>query len=764
MPGNTSRQNGNSNIVYAGMLMASLATAQAQTPPQAAALDRVVISGSRTETPISELPLTVDVVGADDMDARQLLDIRDLAKELPNVSVKRAPARFSVTGKGNPVGADSNAGFSIRGQGGNRVLMLIDGMRLPRSYINGSNAFGRDTIALELTKRIEIVHGPASVLYGTDAMAGLVNFITPEPLDFLKRSDSPPVNQAGKVWAAYSGDDHGAGAGAVLAARLSDTAEWSITGTTNRSGPMANMGISDVGNSDRTTPNPQSSVGRAFLGKLVIHPSAGFKHVLTVEQVMKASDVDLLSSRAKLPFSGTALQIAAMVADEKSSKNMERSRLTWDARYPVNLRYADTVQTALSWQKTAANDNGTTLRNDAGLRIRTTSYNERTVQANIQAQKTLLISDEWSQKTTYGFDFVTTDVNSDAGGSDPVPLPTFLARKYFPDTRDSSSAVFAQTSLSSSSWSITPGIRLDQYAIDVLSQQGYFPGIAASPGKALSGNAISPKVGVLFHAAPHTTVFGSLGSGFRAPEGALVNSALEVSTARLLPNPELKPEESRHVELGARLQFQSLTFNVSVFSNRYNNLIVEKKNLGTANGQTATVANPTLFQSVNIDKATISGFELRGNMDWGRFAEGRLSSPFSYGHTTGTNDNDGTPLSTIDPAKLTAGLKYETPDWEIRFDALGFASKDARQLDSAFIPKSTTLYQFTSPAGATFDLRGTWRARKGLRLNLAIINLADRKYWNWSDVQGLAANSTPLLIDAYTQPGRHANFSLALDF
>lgn len=46
-----------------------------------------------------------------------------------------------------------------------------------------------------------------------------------------------------------------------------------------------------------------------------------------------------------------------------------------------------------------------------------------------------------------------------------------------------------------------------------------------------------------------------------------------------------------------------------------------KKDLGTANGLVASPANPTLFQTVNIDKATISGFEIKGNMAWGRFAE-----------------------------------------------------------------------------------------------------------------------------------------------
>jgi hemoglobin/transferrin/lactoferrin receptor protein len=57
--------------------------------------------------------------------------------------------------------------------------------------------------------------------------------------------------------------------------------------------------------------------------------------------------------------------------------------------------------------------------------------------------------------------------------------------------------------------------------------------------------------------------------------------------------------------------------------------------------------------------------------------------------------------------------------------------------------------------------------QKDVRLNFGITNLTNQKYWNWSDVQGLAANvPAPLLpvVDAYTQPGRHVNVSLVMAF
>lgn len=721
-------------------------------------LKEVVISGSRSEQFSDDLPLSVNIIDMQEMEEGQMGDIRDMVKNLPNISVKHAPARFSVTGKGNPVGADGNAGFSIRGQGGNRVVMLVDGVRLPRSYINGSNAFGRDSVSLGLLKRIEVVRGPTSVLYGSDGLAGLVNFVTLEPADFLTQESGAPKIAGGKTWMNYSGDDKGVTLGGTVARQASDGAEWSLTTQTQRSSGLNNMGTNDAATIDRTTPNPQANSGNALLGKLVFRPNAGQRHILTFEHVTKNADVNLVSNRVKPPY------IAASLVDETSSSAMDRSRWTWDTRYQLNAVLADNLQTVLNWQESNAQENGQTVRQDKGIRIRKTSYQERAWQASLLAHKSVQMSTQWSQKISYGLDYASTDISSFADGSDPAPLSAYTPKKYFPDTRDTSQAIYLQSEAIGSDWSVTPGVRLDQFSLSVISQAGYYPTLTTTPGKSIAGSAVSPKLGVLFRATPQWSVYGNYASGFRAPEGQQVNSALEISTAKLLPNPALKPEESRNFELGVHARMDQLTLDGAIFNGKYTNLIWEKKDLGTANGLLATVTNPTLFQTVNIDKATISGFEIKGNMNWGSVAGGKLSSPFSYGQTHGINDGNGLPLTYIEPSKLTIGLKYETTVWDLRFDINHHAEKNSGDIESIYIPKSTSLLQFTIPAATTLDLSGKWRIKKDIRLSAGITNLTNQKYWNWSDVQGLAFNSVPVVIDAYTQPGRHLNLSLVVDF
>ncbi|MEF9965978.1 MAG: TonB-dependent receptor plug domain-containing protein, partial [Comamonas sp.] len=116
--------------------MAQAAQAQSQTPAAAGAaqapnavrvaaadaplLKEMVVSGSRYEQDPDELPMSIDVINARQMEEQQMRDIRDIARDMPNVSVKRAPSRFALAS--GSTGRDQNAGFNIRGLDGNRVL------------------------------------------------------------------------------------------------------------------------------------------------------------------------------------------------------------------------------------------------------------------------------------------------------------------------------------------------------------------------------------------------------------------------------------------------------------------------------------------------------------------------------------------------------------------------------------------------------------------------------------------------------------------
>jgi len=724
-------------------LVLALGAAWPALAQQQPALREVVISGSRTEQAKDDLPASVERIDRETIEAEQIHDIRDAVRDLPNVSVKRAPARFGLAA-GN-TGRDGNAGFNIRGLDGNRVLLLTDGIRQPRSYVFSANAFGRDYFDIGLVERIEIVKGPASALYGSDGLAGLVNFITRSPDSFAREGRS----FGGTASIGYSGDDNGVHVGATLAGRASDTLQWLVSASGTRAHQLENMGEQDVPNVDRTTPNPERAKGGSVLGKLILTPAAGQRHGFTFEHVEKTNRYDLLSGIAKPPFAATS------VVGLNAKTDLSRDRLSYDGRMRIDTAVADELLAVVSYQKAKSREYIFENRFTADDRVRDVTYDETGWQLGLQADKTLRTG-AWAQKITYGIDYARTDVENLQTGLVP-PAGESYPLKRFPDTRETSTAFYIQDEFIHERWSVTPGVRFDRFEIDA-SQEGF-----NAQAVSLSGSAVSPKLGVLFRATPEWAVYGNYASGFKAPNAFQVNNFFEnvAGGYKTIPNPNLKPEKSRNVELGVRGRTGLLQFDAAVFTGDYKDLIEENRQVG---GRGIPGIDPLIFQSVNIGRARISGFEIKGELDFTDGGRG-LSVPFAYGRTRGRDRENNRPLNSIDPQKFNFGVKYAAPTWNVRLDAVHHSAKKASDIDHSEIVAATrnpAATQFSTPSATTFDLSAQWRIRPDLRLNAAVVNLTNKRYWHWSDVRGL--NSTATLLDAYTQPGRHFNVSLVADF
>ena len=737
---------------------ASMVTAQAQGPVQPAAessLGEVVVRQARDEgehATRDALPLSHDVIDASALGGGQGRTLGEALQDLPNVSVREAPARLAVGAASSSFARDGNTGINIRGLGGNRVLMTVDGVRLPRSYVSRSAIFDREYLSLELFKRIEVIRGPASALYGSDGMAGVVNFVTYDPLDFLQDADGKTIKAlGGRVAAGWSEDDRGYSLAGTVAGRASDSVQWLLSANRRTAHALQTMGSNDEPNANRTAANPQHDGDTAVLGKVVVQPGSAQRHVFTLERTERNSAVDLLSSRAPQPAKPTD------VLSEDSRYQGTRERLSWDARYALGTAWADHVRTVVGVQRTASRRVGESELFSGVYRVRDNFYGERAWQAGVRAEKLLRMGD-WTHRVTYGADHMRNNIRNLYDGVAPL-APEQFPLKRFPDTRETSSALYLQDESVIGDWTLTPGLRLDHFAIDVTSQAGYFPP-AKQPGQSLSGSAVSPKLGVMYRATPDWSVYGHLATGFRPPEAGQLNDHFEAvvppSTRVIIqPNPNLRPEKSRGVELGVRGRVGGLSLDAAVFSNRYSNLIVDAEFV-------REVGNQRFFQAVNIPRARIHGFEVKGRYDWGVMAGGRLVNTFAFGMARGTNSDSGQPINSIDPALLVLGLKYDTAQWGFSADLRHHAAKKASDIDSEAIMAARAGTQFATPAATTLDVGVQWRPRKNVRLNVGVRNLTNQKVWLWPGVYGVAGNSP--IRDAYTQPGRSAQVSLVMDF
>ena len=725
-----------------GLACSASFAVQAQTVAPTVALKEVVVSGSRSEQDPDELPMSIDVINARDLESRQVQDIRDVAADLPNVGVPRAPARFTI---GAQTGRDQNTGFSIRGLDGNRVLMLVDGIRQPKSYTFPSeSAVGRDYIDISLVKRVEIVRGATSALYGSDGVAGLVNFITKEPADYL--ADGKTFGGSANV--GYSSDRDGWKTGVTMAGRANDAFSWLFSGSLSGADALKNKGDNDAANSNRTTPNPETDKGQSLLGKLVFTPGGGQKHVLTLEHVDRRADYNLLSNiNPPTPvLSGTTLANSTIASN--ANTRMQRDRVTWDGNWQLDTAAADQLRAVLSYQDAKSNEYFFQDRYSSADRVRVTDYSEKSLQANLQANKQVRTGANMLQKITYGLDYISTKVKNLQTGVTPAAGETYPLKR-FPDTTESSTALYAQDEIILGPWSITPGVRFDHFSLDP-SQDGFGPTV-----KSLSDSAVSPKFGVLYHATHVWSVYGNYASGFKAPNAGQVNAYFANPTANYqsIANPNLRPEKSRNFEVGTRGRMANVSLDAAVFTGRYKDFIEDFQQVGG----NFTAANPAIFQSVNLSRVNISGFEIKGRADWGRFAGGDWSTPFSYGQTKGTNKVTGAGINSVGPARLNLGAAYATQGWSAALNVNHYAGKKREDVDL-----SAQANPFLSPAATIVDLSGQWRIKKDLRLTAGVYNLTDKKYWQWSSVVGQAATSTT--IDAYSQPGRNYRVALVTDF
>ena len=157
---------------------------------------------------------------------------------------------------------------------------------------------------------------------------------------------------------------------------------------------------------------------------------------------------------------------------------------------------------------------------------------------------------------------------------------------------------------------------------------------------------------------------------------------------------------------------------------------------------------------INLANAHIRGLEARA--EWKFDPRWMANAGLAYAKGDSEINAVSTPLDTINPLKLVLGLRYDTALWGMRANVQANQGKQ-----TARIAKAVSA-QFAPASYCVLDLGVFWKPMQNLTVNANLNNALDKKYWRWSDVRGLADNSS--VKDAYTAPGRHAQVSVRYDF
>jgi hemoglobin/transferrin/lactoferrin receptor protein len=695
----------------------------------------ITVTATRVPTAVDNVPATVTVIDEERIADELAGDARDLVRYEPGISVPRSPARFGAAL--GATGRDVNSGFRIRGIGGNRVLIQVDGIRVPDGFSFGAQLTGRgDYVDLGIVRSVEILRGPASALYGSDGLAGAVSFQTSDPEDLLSGGRSV----AGMLRAGYDSSSDEFSETALIAGR---SGAWSalVSYTRRDGGELENQGTNDSATSARTTPNPQDTRSNAVLGKIVFAPNDRHRLRLTAEYGDGRILTDVLSGRS-------ATVLAVLGRD-----TTERRRASLDWRYTGNGAL-DFAQIAVYWQDSENRQFTFEDREPLVDRTRFNTFENEVIGASAEARASFATG-SIGHSAVFGGDISRTHQEGLRDGTVPPAGETFPTRA-FPETNYTLTGLFVADEISFGNGIVTlyPALRFDHYNLNALDD----PLLPAFTGADQSGSRLTPRIGAVVRIGRGLSVYGNFAQGFKSPAPSQVNQFFQNLTSPFfsyvsIPNPDLGPETSETWEAGIRYRGSIVSASLTGFVGRYDDFISQE-----VIGGTGTIADPITYQFINLNRVDIEGIEGRAGLN---FPSG-FTADFAFAWATGdvVQPNGATaPLSSIDPLKLVLGVGYRAPGG--RFGGnLYLTHADRKSLDSTAGLCTPSCFR---PASSTvLDATAFFRVNDNFTLRAGLFNITDEAYAYWSDVAGLAATSTA--TDAYTQPGRNFRVSLTARF
>ena len=439
---------------------------------------------------------------------------------------------------------------------------------------------------MDTLKRVEIVRGPTSSLYGSDALGGVVSFVTKDPSHYL---DAGKDAYFGFKLGA-EGDSSGLFAGATSAF---GSERWSglVTVSHRQGQETKNQGENDSSGSARTKPNPQERDGRSVPHQAGV--CAQRRPTLQIDggrqrgwhryRCASSLGFQSLTRATNLAVTGDDRQTRARVSLSHEVDALDSGfadRLDWQ----VYRQDSETTQDTREVRRTAG---GMLEQRDRSFNFDQRQYG---VQANFFKS---LTGGSVQHDLTYGLDVSRTQThqkrdglvtNLITGRTTNAMLPDVFPVRDFPISRTTNAALYLQDEMSfaDGAFRLVPGVRVDRYElkpeVDTIFAADN-PGVAVSE---LTDTNVSPKLGAVWHFAEQWSVFGGYSRGFRAPPYNDVNigfTNLQFGYTAIA-NPDLKPETSNGYEAGVRFVGHAAYASLSGYHNRYRDFIESFRFIG----------------------------------------------------------------------------------------------------------------------------------------------------------------------------------------
>ncbi|MDY0184368.1 MAG: TonB-dependent receptor [Desulfuromonadaceae bacterium] len=646
-------------------------------------LDDMVVTATRAQNPAFSTPVTISVINQEQLQEQNATTFTDMLDGVAGVTLTGAGPWESTP--------------TIRGMGANRVLVLFDGDRETNLWAGRSPLTPfLDSSSIE---RIEIVKGPASVLYGSDALGGVINVITKE----VAFADGDQWQAEHHIGARYSSVDEGLmgnytlnvgghGLGVRLSVGGQDHDKYKMGGTKKLQHSQFESKSLDLKTLYKI--NTQHTVKAEFR----IHDIDDFG-VPQKDPAAPESRFTLFNTRSyKLGYIGENLGLVQRLETRLFHVDQKRR---FAGEFPntakkVSNRKENTIDTTATG-------------------------------GSVQLTFKPALSQQW----TTGVEVVheTTDsaetqqISSTTDGT----LKKLITFQPVPDGKRDHFGLFAQNEITvTQRWNLTLGGRYDYFAANadnVTMAQTSYGGGGANTEQALNvfsretDQAATFSLGSLFALNNHLHLTTNLGTAFRAPDLFERYSTRGGGSQVIIGNPDLDAEYTYNADIGLKFLFARAKGYISVFYNRIDDYIDRELQ------DDSFLANIPTYRYVNVEDAELYGFDAEATFRLIPHLDLETAIAWVEGKDRDTHDH----LSSIAPLNGRIGLRYAAPlgdtmDYYLRAQANIYD----RQRNVAAGENETAGY-------ATYDLHaglnlGNLGVFEEVNLQLSAKNLLDRRY------------------------------------
>ena len=667
-------------LTYPTLLVAMLSALQVAyaADSDTTTTSEVRVTASRVERELLDVNMSVSVITAKDIEDSGAQTIADLLKDVPGVEM-------------NTDGSQGMKRILIRGENAFRTLIMIDGQRMTEQKSMSGTPILIDPSQIE---RIEVIKGPASVLFGADALGGAINIIT-------KKGGKKPVE--GTVSAGYNSSNRGGSASASIAGAAG--------GFHYRLG-AAYEGGRDLKLAHGKAPGTdfESKSANAYLAYDV-------SDTHTIGLVADHFDLDFNSSTPTMSADDFYVHVPSWkrtkvgIFDEVHYLTDTLTKLRTDLFYQKSNKVMTNHVNVDQGMVSVTNDN-------------TADNTLKQLGASVQADWTF--TDRLYVITGYDVSYEMLDATSVSNTNLSMRgrgFNTFTTWNY-------EGNLLTQALYASADYQLTPtltlngGARYTHVRTDMERADGtkVTSGVSA-PVSSTTGKETNSRVvfnaGLIWRPTNPVSVRLAWTQGFRTPllQERFIDTTMGQAGSVLEGNPNLKPETSNNFEFGVRWVPGNATFDASIFYNRASDYITSMLISSSRSG--------SVYRYDNVAKAHTVGLELAGSY---RIGTTGFEPHVSLTALRRTFEQDG--ISTSDTGtpglRVTYGVKWSGDTTWGRTSADLFARSATKADSYSFSTGATEHYDGWTTLNFTAGL--DFGPSKNYSLNVGLYNLTNTDY------------------------------------